>query len=48
MIRPAWTLMHRLPAFRECPRMSLSVAESLQRRLINLPSSAQLGCRTLQ
>ena len=48
MIRPAWTLMHRLPAFRECPRMSLSVAESLQRRLINLPSSAQLGRTSLQ
>jgi aminotransferase in exopolysaccharide biosynthesis len=42
MIRPAWTLMHRLPAFAGCPRMPLTVAESLSRRLINLPSSPQL------
>jgi perosamine synthetase len=45
-IRPAWTLMHRLPAFDSCPRMQLPVAESLERRLINLPSSAHLGRRT--
>jgi aminotransferase in exopolysaccharide biosynthesis len=42
MIRPAWTLMHRLPAFAGCPRMPLTVAESLASRLINLPSSPQL------
>ena len=29
--RPAWTLMHRLPAFADCPRMPLAVAESLER-----------------
>ena len=43
MTRPAWTLMHRLPAYQTCPRMNLPVAESLERRLINLPSSASLG-----
>lgn len=43
MTRPAWTLMHRLPMFEECPRMDLSVAESLQKRLVNIPSSAFLG-----
>ena len=43
MTRPAWTLMHRLAPYRECPRMALPVAESLERRMINLPSSAQLG-----
>lgn len=43
MTRPAWTLMHRLAPYRNCPRMQLSVAESLERRLINLPSSAHLG-----
>ena len=43
MTRPTWTLMHRLPAFWECPRMPLPVAESLEARLINLPSSAYLG-----
>jgi perosamine synthetase len=42
MTRPAWTLMHRLAPYRDCPRMELPVAESLERRLINLPSSAHL------
>jgi perosamine synthetase len=36
--RPAWTLMHRLPMFVSAPRMDLSTAEDLERRLINLPS----------
>lgn len=43
MTRPAWTLMHRLPMFADCPRMDLSSSESLERRLINIPSSAVLG-----
>jgi perosamine synthetase len=38
--RPAWRLMHRLPMYINCPRMELPVAESLERRIINLPSSA--------
>jgi perosamine synthetase len=42
MTRPAWTLMHRLPAFAACPRAPLPVAEDLERRLINIPSSAGL------
>ena len=42
MSRPAWVLMHKLPMFRDCPRMNLSGAESLESRLINLPSSATL------
>jgi perosamine synthetase len=41
--RPVWRLMHRLPMYRDCPRMSLDVAESLERRIINVPSSAHLG-----
>lgn len=41
--RPSWTLMHRLPPYSECPRMDLPIAESLERRIINIPSSAQLG-----
>lgn len=41
--RPAWTLMSRLPMFRNCPRMDLSAAESLERRIVNIPSSARLG-----
>lgn len=43
MTRPAWTLMNRLPMFSDCPKMDLFVAESLERRLINIPSSAMLG-----
>ena len=41
--RPAWTLMSGLPMFRNCPQMDLSTAESLERRIINIPSSAKLG-----
>ncbi|MBS1189847.1 MAG: LegC family aminotransferase [Rhodocyclaceae bacterium] len=39
MTRPIWTLMHRLTPFRDCPRAELPVAESLERRVINIPSS---------
>lgn len=40
--RPAWTLMHRLPMFAQSPRGDLGTAESIERRLINLPSSASI------
>lgn len=43
MTRPAWVLMHELAHFKDCPCMDLAVAESLSRRLINLPSSAGLA-----
>jgi perosamine synthetase len=43
MTRPAWTLMSKLTMFSGCPKMDLSVAESLERRLINIPSSSMLG-----
>lgn len=46
MTRPAWATMHSLPAYRDCPRMPLPVAESLERRVINLPSSAILGAES--
>lgn len=48
MTRPAWTLLHRLAPYRTCPRMGLPVAESLEARLINLPSSAHLGKESLR
>jgi perosamine synthetase len=41
--RPAWTLMHKLPMFTDCPRASLPVAEALESSLINLPSTPRLG-----
>lgn len=43
MTRPVWLLNHRLPAFADAPRMPLPVAESLERRIVNIPSSAQLA-----
>jgi perosamine synthetase len=38
MTRPVWTLMHKLPMYRNMPRMDLSVAEELEKRIINIPS----------
>ncbi|HSI94520.1 MAG: LegC family aminotransferase, partial [Methylophilaceae bacterium] len=43
MTRPVWELMSRLPPYLACPSMELPVAESLERRVVNLPSSALLG-----
>lgn len=40
--RPAWTLMHTLEHFKDCPAMNLDGAQSLSRRLINIPSSSGL------
>ena len=42
MTRPLWTLMHKLSMYHDCPRMDLSVAEDLESRVINIPSSAKL------
>jgi perosamine synthetase len=43
MTRPAWRLMHRLPMYADAPRANLEVAQSLEARLVNIPSSARLG-----
>jgi aminotransferase in exopolysaccharide biosynthesis len=43
MTRPAWTLLHRLPPYADCPRAPLPIAESLGGRIISLPSSAGLA-----
>ena len=43
MSRPLWTLMHRLPMYASCPRMPLPMAESLEARVINIPSSPKLA-----
>ena len=42
MTRPVWTLMHRLPMYSAAPRADLSGAEDIERRLVNVPSSASL------
>jgi perosamine synthetase len=43
MARPLWTLMHRLPMYAGCPRADLPVAEQMEARVVNLPSSAKLA-----
>ena len=43
MVRPVWNLMHTLPFHTDCPRAELKVAENLEARIINLPSSASLS-----
>lgn len=42
MTRPAWVLLHELTPFKSAPRMDLACAESLSRRIVNIPSSATL------
>ncbi|MGV8933485.1 MAG: LegC family aminotransferase [Gallionellaceae bacterium] len=43
MTRPIWALMNRLPMYASAPKAALPVAESLERRVINIPSSSGLG-----
>ncbi|MCF8482108.1 MAG: DegT/DnrJ/EryC1/StrS family aminotransferase, partial [Rhodospirillum sp.] len=43
LTRPIWRLLHFLPMYAECPRADLSVAMDLERRVVNLPSSAWLA-----
>jgi perosamine synthetase len=42
LTRPAWGLMHRQPMYADCPRAPLPVAESLEARLVCLPSGVGL------
>jgi perosamine synthetase len=42
MTRPAWKLLSNLPMFKDHPKMNLNIAESLERRLVNLPSSPNI------
>ncbi len=43
MTRPAWRLLSGLPPYADCPRAPLPKAESLERRIINIPSSGNLA-----
>ena len=43
MTRPLWTLMHRLDHIGSSPGCRSAVAESLARRIVNIPSSSQLA-----
>ena len=42
MTRPVWTLMHKLPMFKDSPKMDLTTSESIEKRLINISSSPML------
>ena len=42
MTRPAWDLLPNLKIFKECPKAPLPIAQSLSKRIINIPSSAYL------
>ena len=42
MTRPAWALLHNLTPFQDCPHAPLPIAESLEQRIVNLPSSSGL------
>ena len=43
MSRPAWTGIHKLKPFEDCPRMNMDTLEDLELKIINLPSSAFLS-----
>lgn len=43
MSRPAWVGIHKLKPFKDCPRMDMEITESLEKRIINLPSSSFLN-----
>ena len=43
MTRPAWQLLNKMKQYKNCPKMDLTEAENLSRRIINIPSSSFLG-----
>jgi len=43
MTRPIWTLQHKLSMYQSCPHMPMPIAESLEARVLNIPSSPILG-----
>jgi perosamine synthetase len=42
MTRPVWKLLHKQTPYCDCPCAPIPIAESLERRIINLPSSTGL------
>jgi aminotransferase in exopolysaccharide biosynthesis len=39
MTRPMWTPMHTLPMYQNCQRGDVTIAENIESRLVNIPSS---------
>jgi perosamine synthetase len=46
MSRPAWTGIHKLNPFQDCPQMDMSTTDCLEKRIINLPSSSFLNVKS--
>jgi len=42
MTRPVWTLMNKLEMYKDCPKGNLENSESIENRLVNIPSSVIL------
>lgn len=42
-VRPCWSLLHKLNQFSSYPKMNLITAEKLEKKIINIPSSAIYG-----
>ncbi len=40
--RPVWTLMHKLPPYKDCPRTEMPVAEWFEDRIVNIPSGVRV------
>ncbi len=45
MSRPIWRLMNELPMFADCQAADLGNSKWLEERVVNIPSSAILGCQ---
>lgn len=43
MTRPVWTPMHTLPLYQSCQRSPMPVADRVEARLVNIPSSVPSG-----
>lgn len=43
MSRPAWTGIHKLNPFQDCPKMEMTTSDAIESRIINLPSSTFLN-----
>ena len=46
MTRPLWKLIFKLPSYATCPRSPTPVAEKLEKKVINIPSSAGIQWNT--
>jgi perosamine synthetase len=42
MTRPMWTLLHKLPMYKDCQRTTLLRAQQLEDTVVNLPSSVRV------